>query len=303
MYSNEQLREKLYGLLGRLPDRHRPLKVEKKSEEIRPNYILETLLLDLNGMEDVPAYMARPLHADGKLPLIVYNHSHGGYYSVGKDELLSGQHYLQDPPYAEVLTQLGYAVICIDAWAFGERSTRSELDLFKSMLWHGQVMWGMMVYDTLRLIDYAVDMRNDIDAGRIGTLGMSMGSSMAWWTAALDPRIKVCVDICCLTDFQTLLELQGLQGHGIYYYVPDLLNHFTTAQINALIAPRAHLGLAGNQDPLTPAKGLDKIDRALKSVYRQEGEPDQWKMLRFEGGHQETETMRKEVLRFLQEKL
>ena len=27
-----------------------------------------------------------------------------------------------------------------------------------------------------------------------------------------------------------------------------LLSHFTTAQINALIAPRAHLGLAGTRD-------------------------------------------------------
>ena len=24
---------------------------------------------------------------------------------------------------------------------------------------------------------------------------------MAWWLAALDTRIKVCVDLCCLTDF------------------------------------------------------------------------------------------------------
>ena len=30
-----------------------------------------------------------------------------------------------------------------------------------------------------------------------------------------------------------------------YYFVPSLLKKFTTAQINALIAPRAHLGLAG----------------------------------------------------------
>ena len=56
---------------------------------------------------------------------------------------------------------------------------------------------------------------------------------MAWWLAALDERIKVTVDICCLTDFQTLLAKKNLSAHGVYYYVPRLLKHFTTAQINA----------------------------------------------------------------------
>ena len=74
-------------------------------------------------------------------------------------------------------------------------------------------MWGMMVYDSLRAVDYLVT-RADVDAGRIGTIGMSMGSTMGWWLAALDERVKVCVDICCLTDFEALLEEKGLEGHG-----------------------------------------------------------------------------------------
>jgi hypothetical protein len=46
-------------------------------------------------------------------------------------------------------------------------------------------------------------------------------------------------DICCLTDWHTLVEVGGLMGHGIYYYVPDLITHFTTSQMNALIAARS----------------------------------------------------------------
>ena len=56
------------------------------------------------------------------------------------------------------------------------------------MLWHGQVMWGMMVYDSIRAVDYLVS-RDDVDPGRIATMGISMGSTMAWWAAALDTRI------------------------------------------------------------------------------------------------------------------
>jgi acetyl esterase/lipase len=167
------------------------------------------------------------------------------------------------------------------------------------MLWSGKVMWGMMVYDSLRAVDYLVS-RPDIDPNRIGTMGISMGSTMAWWIAALDPRIKVCIDLCCLTDYQTLIANRGLDLHDVYYYVPSLLKHFTTAQINGLIAPRAHLSLAGNFDPLTPPAGLDKIDRELRQVYQSAGATNSWRLLRYNTGHFETAAMRAEVCSFLE---
>jgi acetyl esterase/lipase len=168
------------------------------------------------------------------------------------------------------------------------------------MLWQGQVLWGMMVYDSLRALDVLVE-RPDVDPERIATLGISMGSTMAWWLAALDERVKVTVDICCLTDFHTLLAKKALRLHGVYYYVPSLLEHFTTAQINSLIAPRAHLGLAGLKDELTPVEGLDIIDRALQRVYTAAGHPERWKLLRYDVGHQETAEGRQEILAFLQQ--
>jgi len=290
----------LYNLLGYLPSRDREITVKTVFMEERESFVLEKLILDLNGTEPVPAYFLRPKNVTGKLPVVLYNHSHGGRYHMGKDELLEGAPYML--PYGEVLAKRGIASFCIDAWGFGERSGKTETSLFKSMLWKGQVMWGMMVYDNLRALDY-LHTRSDIDPNRIATLGMSMGSTMAWWTAALDIRIKVTVDICCLTDYQALMEEDGLDGHGIYYYVPDLLNHFTTSEINALISPRAHLGLAGTQDPLTPLSGLHKIDQELKQVYRNMNAEDAWKLLLYDVGHVETEEMRTAVLNFLDENL
>ncbi len=291
-------RRLLYELLGDLPDRHRPIASKKRAQEERDGYILETWDLDLNGLETVPAYLARPKKLSGRVPAILFNHSHGGGYKVGKLEFVNGRSYLQKPPYAKVLTDLGYVGLCIDAWVFGERSHTSEMDTFKAMLWQGRVLWGMMVYDSIRAVDFLVQ-RPEVDPGRVATLGISMGSTMAWWLAALDERIRVTVDICCLTDFHTLLEKKGLRGHGIYYYVPGLLKHFTTAGINALIAPRAHLGLAGLRDSLTPPEGLDIIDGELKKVYQELGHPEQWKLLRYDVGHQETPGGRKEIIAFL----
>lgn len=294
----DRRRAGLFSLLGELPERERPVSAIKIAEERRESYILEKLVLDLNGIERVPAYLTRPTKAAGRVPAILYNHAHGGGYEIGKDELINDRSGIQRPPYGEQLARLGYASLCIDHWAFGERRGRTESEIFKTMLWQGQVMWGMMVYDSIRAVDYLTT-REDIDATRLGTLGASMGSTMAWWVAALDPRIKVTVDICCLTDFHELIESRGLDGHGIYYFVPRLLKHFTTAQINGLIAPRAHLSLAGNYDPLTPPHGLDRIDRELKEVYQKAKSAEAWKLLRYDIGHLETMHMRTEIIEFM----
>jgi hypothetical protein len=73
--------------------------------------------------------------------------------------------------------------------------------------------------------------------------------------------------------------------------------------MNALIAPRAHLSLAGNQDALTPAAGLDKVDRELREKYTAAGHPGNWKLLRYDGGHFENAQMRSEIRTWFVEKL
>ncbi|MCA9802738.1 MAG: acetylxylan esterase [Cyanobacteria bacterium HKST-UBA02] len=263
------------------------------------SFVLEILSLDLNSSEPVPAFFTRPKDSPGPFPTVLYNHFHGGQYELGKKELLEGGNAIADPPYAEELARRGIAALCIDQWNFGERHKRPELDLYKETLWRGRVLWGMMVFDSLRAFDYLVA-RPDVDENRIATLGLSMGATMAWWLGALEERIKVVVDLCCMTDFEELIAEDGLAGHGIYYFVPSLLKHFDTVAINELIAPRPHLSLNGDKDPLTPPAGLDLIDQALRTVYEAHGAPDAWKMFREDHGHFESEAMRTEVLAWLE---
>jgi len=298
----ESQRRLLYSLLGDLPERNRRMSATLVERSESAGYVLEKLVLDLNGIESVPAYFVKPAGSEQPLPCILYNHAHGGKFELGKDEFLAGRDTLQTPAYAQALTSNGYAGLCIDAWVFGERRGRTQTEVFKQMLWNGQVLWGMMVYDSLRVLDYLAS-REDVDAERIGTMGLSMGSTMSWWIAALDTRVKVCVDICCLTDFHSLIESRGLDEHGIYYYVPSLLKHFTTSGINALIAPRPHLSLAGNCDPLTPPAGLDRVDEELQRVYDSMGSKNAWQLKRYDIGHFETAEMRSEVISFLKKRI
>src|SRR5215212_2927334 len=181
MPEQDKQRQVLYNLLGELPPKDRPIRSTLVEQSERDGYVLEKLLLDLNGIEPVRAYFVKPISAEQHIPCILYNHAHGGNYLLGKDELLLGRQELCVPPYAQVLTSKGWGGLCIDSWVFGERRGRLESETFKEMLWKGQVLWGAMVYDNLRALDY-LSARSDVDGERIGTMGLSMGSTMAWWT-------------------------------------------------------------------------------------------------------------------------
>lgn len=304
----ESKRKELYGLLGLLPDRDLPMTCKSVCTERKNGYTLDRLILNAGAGTDqnpdgepIPMLFLKP-EGEGPFPVVLFSHSHGGFFDKGKNEVLIPAPYMYPTPYAEALTQMGYAVLAIDSWCFGERSGRSQNAVFKEMLWKGQVLWGRMVYDSLRALDWLCA-RDDIDKTRIAALGMSMGSTLSWWLAALDTRIKVCADICCLTDFDALIEADGLDLHGMYYFVPSLLRHFSTSEINALIAPRAHLATVGNYDGLTPPKGVDRIEAEVSAVYAAMNAADQFKVLRYPVAHKETAEMRCDILNFLRENL
>jgi dienelactone hydrolase len=295
-------RAELYSLLGDLPDRDGPATARLLGEEDRGAYVLEGLVLDLNGLSPVPAYFARPLAFDPPYPTVLYCHSHGGRYESGKEEFVAGQVYLSDPPYAEEFARRGIAGLCIDHWVFGERrgalGLGTESAAAKYFLWKGSCLWGMMVYDSLRALDY-LRARPDVDPRFIVSVGMSMGATMSTWSAALDPGLRACVDICGQVDGESLIEDGGLDRHGIYYYVPGLLARFSMADIDALILPRPHLAIAGDLDPLTPAAGLDRISRDVAARYAEAGAENAWRLVRMPCGHVETAGGRREVLAFL----
>src|SRR5919108_6037524 len=67
-------RTELYRLLGDLPDRQRPISGEKAGEEEHDGFVLERWRLNLNGIETVPAVVARPRSVGGRVPGVLFNH-------------------------------------------------------------------------------------------------------------------------------------------------------------------------------------------------------------------------------------
>ncbi len=301
----QKRRRELWSLLGGLPLKHRPKPPKLLKTEQGAGYTLEHLELDLNGIEPVPALLLIPEHRQKRAPGLLYIHAHGGTYELGKEELLKGRRVL--PAYAPMVAEKGVITLAIDSWCFSERKhdpegRNGEWDTFKRMLWYGQVLFGMMMFDEYQAVSY-LSSRAEVDPQRIGAFGLSMGSTKAWWLAALDPRIKVCLDLCCLTDFEELIKINNLKGHGIYYYVPGLLKHFQTRQINELIVPRPHLSLNGRKDLLTPPAGVERIRDYLLPLYQKYGKAEDCRIELFDCEHEETPEMRRLVLEWMDKHL
>lgn len=297
----EKRRKELWGLLGDLPWQHKPGPAKLIKTEKHDGYTLERLVLDLNGAEPVPALLLIPDKIQKPAPGLLFIHWHGGMYDLGKEQLLIGAK--AQPAYAPVCAEKGLVTLAIDSWCFGERKhakvgKTGEEDAFKLMLWRGQVLYGMMMFDEFRAVDYLAS-RPEVDAKRLGAFGMSMGSTKAWYLAALDPRVRLCLDVCCLTEFEELIKIDNLKGHGIYYYVPRLLQHFSTAQINELIVPRPRLSVNGRQDDLTPPAGVEKVRDYLLPLYRKYGREADCRIELFDCPHVELPEMRKLILEWM----
>ncbi len=296
----ERRRKELWGLLGDLPERRKPTARLVRTEK-HANFNLEVLELDLNGIEAAPAYLLLPAKRPKAAPAVLHIHAHFGDHTIGKEELLQGRKVM--PAYTPVYAEKGIVALSFDSWCFSSRKHHlnghtGELNTFKRMLWHGQVLFGMMMFDEVQALTYLLS-RPEVDPRRVGTLGLSMGSTKAQWLAALDPRVKLCIDLCCLTEWAAYERTGRLEIHGPYYYVPRLLKHFQTQQMNELIVPRPRLSLNGRKDALTPPAGVEQVRDHLLPLYGRYGRKGDCRVELYDCAHEETPAMRKLVLEWL----
>jgi dienelactone hydrolase len=308
----EKIRGTLWELLGQLPPRPKVPRVETVSREDRGDFIVEKFAFDNGAGATVPGYLLLPRNRVKPAPGILFCHWHGGEYEIGKDELFQARHMPEAP--GPALARRGFAVLGIDAYGFGERNGRgpggpdetgaaAEMTASKFNLWVGRTLWGMILRDDLMALDYLAS-RPEVAPERLGVTGLSMGATRSWWLMALDERLKTGVAVACLTRYQNLIQHEELKAHGIYYFVPNLLRHFDTEAVVALIAPRPVLFQTGDQDSGSPVDGIHAIESAVRPAYELAGRPDKFQSIVYPGlGHVYTQKMWEQTRGWLEREL
>jgi dienelactone hydrolase len=267
----------------------------------RDGFTIEHFQFDNGAGASVYGYVLLPENLDGPAPAILYNHFHGGKYYIGKDELFLD--HVTEPAFGIQLVKLGYVVMAVDAYAFGERQTQgpagedesgreTEHSLFKKFLWEGKSLWGMIVRDDLMALDVLLA-RPDVDPSAVIAIGMSMGGSRTTWLAALDERITHNITIAQMNRYQDFDKAGNYMHHSFYYFVPGMLA-VEMGDIVASIAPRHQLILVGDSDPLSPSEGVQHIIDTVADAYADHSE--HFQAIVYEGvGHAFTHEMRDDI--------
>ncbi len=280
--------------LGRFPERTSPEMTTVQTWD-KGTHTLRLVSYFAQKGERVGAYLLLPKAERAKLPAVLALHQHANEYHLGKSEPagLSGDplyHYGLD------LCLRGYAVLCPDHLCFedrrppqAERTANPHLEgsgferlMFCKYLLEGSSLQAKYLSDLVSALD-ALCSLPEVDSGRIGAIGHSLGGQEALWLAWYDRRIRAAVSSCGFSQIRSILR-EGI-NHNFAMFTPGFLNAGDVADLVGGIAPRAFLMTNGKADPLFPLDGAEEIAGTARRLYDQEGKAEHFRHLVFEGGH------------------
>jgi dienelactone hydrolase len=234
----------------------------------------------------VPGILMESTNFSGHRPVVIALHGTGG----SKANMIS---------LCRKLAEVGFIAVAIDGRYHGERkSGKGEIDYDDAIVraFHGSgehPFYYDTVWDVMRLVDY-LSTRDDVDASRIGLIGISKGGIETYLAAAIDPRISVAVPCIGVQSFRWALDNNDWQGRigtiqpafdviekdaGVMkpdsafaqkFYdrvVPGIAGEFDGPEILALIAPRPLLVINSDSDNHTPLPGVLECVSAAKKIY------------------------------------
>ncbi|MDQ2712801.1 MAG: alpha/beta hydrolase family protein [Acidobacteriota bacterium] len=288
------LRAKVNELLGGFPERT-PLRPETLDVRQYGGYRRERIVFHSRPGVAVVGYLLTPI---GRKPpystvVAIPGHGRGVDDIVGIDE--HGRDRTGKPGYqhdfAIQAVEQGLAVVAIEPMGFGyrrdERTRAKGADatacqpVAGSALLFGETMIGWRVWDVMRSIDW-IGTRPELDAARVGCMGISGGGTCTLFSTALDSRIKAAFVSGYLNTFRDSIMAVS---HCIDNYVPGILNWAENYDIAGLIAPRPLFSEGGDRDPIFPVGATRESFARVKKVYEVFGAGPKVQQEIFEGEH------------------
>lgn len=290
-----RLRAKLIELLGGFPPRT-PLRPEVLERREFRAYTRESILFESRPGLGVFGYFLIPKGRPQPRPALICvpGHGRGADDIAGIDD--KGRDRTEKVPYqfdfAVQAAERGFAAFAIEPLGFGCRrdpaSRRRGLGQSScqpaagAALLMGETMIGWRVYDVMRTVDY-METRPEVDARRIGLMGISGGGTITTFGAALEPRIAAALISGYLNTFRdSIFSL----SHCIDNYVPGILHWCEMPDIAGLIAPRPLFCESGAKDDIFPVEAFRFAFGEVAKIYEVFGAAGRIGQEIFEAGHQ-----------------
>lgn len=273
----KKLRPKIVELLGGFPASKTPLAPQTLETKTFATYRREKFVIETRPGMMALGYLLTPLNANGPLPVVICVPGHGR----GVDDIVGidakGQPRFDKAGYqhdfAIQTVEAGMAAIAVEPIAFGcRRDARTKKrglgnsacqPTAGAALLFGETMIAWRVYDIMRTIDW-IETRPELDAKRVGCMGISGGGTCTTFAAAVEPRIRAAMVSGYLNSFRdSILSL----AHCIDNYVPGILQWAEMSDVAGLIAPRPLFMEAGDKDDIFPIEASRQCFTELKAIY------------------------------------
>ena len=289
------LRAKITELVGGFPSSRSPLRPVTIDTRAFAGYRREKIVFDSREGISVLAYVLLPDRVRPPMPTVICIPGHGRGVDdiVGIDE--AGRDRVDKPGYqhdfAIQVAEAGMAAVAIEPMAFGCR--RDPLNAAKGLsqkgcepvaggaLLLGETLIGWRVWDVLRTVDY-IATRPELDASRVGCMGISGGGTATLFSAALEPRIRAAMVSGYLNTFRDSI---GSLAHCVDNYVPGILNWAEMSDVGGLVAPRPLFVESGEKDNIFPIAASIESFKQVREIYGVFGAADAVEHEVFPGEH------------------
>jgi dienelactone hydrolase len=292
----KKLRKRVELCLGAFPKTRVPLNTTSFEVAEFPNHTREALVFQSREGSWVFGYLLKPKKSQGSMPVVICLPGHGrgvddivGIDPQGRERTVKVG-YAYD--YAVQVVEHGMAALAIEMVAFGCRrdpaarkagqGASSCQPAAGAALLLGETMAAWRTWDVMRSCDF-IATRKDLDANRIGCMGISGGGLITLYATVMEQRIRAAFMSCSLCTFRdSIMSI----AHCIDNYVPGILNWAEMSDIAGLIAPRPLFVESGDKDPIFPLQGSREAFEAAHRVYEVLGCPELCKREEFPGEHE-----------------
>ena len=273
----QQLRSRIMAAMGAVCDHGLPLDTEITRTIDRGSYTIQCLSYVSRPGVRVTGNLYIP-KGEGPFPAVINLH---GHWSQGR---LAARVQMR----GHLLAQLGYVVLCVDAFGSGERSPEHGVYSYHggllggSLLQTGESLMGFQVVDNMRGVDLLCSLPF-VKKESIGACGASGGGNQTMWLAAMDERITAAVPVVSVGSFQSYV----LCSNCMCELLPGGLDIANEAQVLSLVAPRAIMpvnGVLDDNPAFKPAETRRTVD-AAKRIFRAYGVPGNLRQMVTEEHH------------------
>lgn len=241
-----------------------PLDVEVIETVREPAYERRKITFTPEPGDRVPAWLLIPHKREPRAAAVVCLHQ---TVKTGKDEVV-GINARPNRDMGKELAERGFIVLAPDYPNFGEY----KVDVY-AMGYASATRKG--IWNHVRAVDLLVSLP-EVDPGRIGAAGHSLGGHNSLLLAAFDERIRAVVTSCGFTSFRKYKggDLTGWSHKGYMPRIAEVFGKdparmpFDFVDIFECIAPRAVFINAPLNDDNFDVSGVDDTVRAALPFYK-----------------------------------